>query len=235
MMKHALSFLWIAALLVGLAGCIGCGDDDPYEEEATDALVEEESDAPASDGEPQSIAEAMAQAGQAMQEAQNALGGAAAATEAVDFRRLKDLLPEELVDLERTSSEGQRNKVMGIQTSEAEGTYEGGDARIVLKYLDMGTMRSLAMFGFAWAMTEMDRESDTGFERTVEYEGFPAYEKCERSGERMRCSYQIIIGERFIASLDGTNVTRAMMEAAREDVPVRRLNAMRDEGVPESE
>lgn len=222
-----------------LAGClvifIGCGGgDDAAEDMPPEENVSSNENGNTNDNdneEPQSMAEAMGQAEQAMQQMQQAMGGDGEAVEPVDFRVLKDMLPEDLPGMERTNAKGEKTGMMGIKISQAEGEYRGEDnSRIEITILDMGTMKSAAMFGYAWLMAEIDRESDTGYERTTKYKGYPAYEKMERRGETERFESQVVVGERFIVSINANNASEDQIEAAREGIDYDDLEDRKNEG-----
>ncbi|HDL77306.1 MAG TPA: hypothetical protein ENG36_00875, partial [Lentisphaerae bacterium] len=92
----------------------------------------------------------------------------------IEFRKLKALLPDSFGKFERTSSSGERSSAFGISVSYAEATYGNDDGgQITIKLTDMGGMPGIsAMASGAWASVEMERETDTGFERTTEYKGY---------------------------------------------------------------
>ena len=90
---------------------------------------------------------------------------AAVGTDAVDFRVLKELLPEEINGMPRTSSDGEKNSAMGFTMSRAEARYEtqGTNASIRIEISDAGAMTGMAaMAAFAWASMDVDKESETG-------------------------------------------------------------------------
>ncbi len=211
--------------LIAWTGCGGCGDkaDEPG---ADDTEVSGSTTDDNTGDEPQSLGDAMNQAQKAVKDAM----GGGEGVEPVDFRKLRDLLPEDLPGMDRTNAEGQKSGMMGINVSQAEGTYEGDGGRITITIIDMGTLKGAAMFGYAWLMAEIDRESDDGYERTTKYKGFPAYEKMDRNGDQEDYSYQVVVGERFIVSFEGDNVTKAKMETARDRVPFGKLDDMKNEG-----
>ncbi|MGQ0702635.1 MAG: hypothetical protein ACT4PM_05830, partial [Gemmatimonadales bacterium] len=127
------------------------------------------------------------EAGRKMGEAIGGAAGAAAgaafaagakAEEPVDFRTLKELLPEDLPGMNRTSAEGEKAGAMGFVASHAEGRYQAdGGGNITVKITDVGAMAGMAAFAtFAWATAEIDRETESGYERTVSTKGYKGYE-----------------------------------------------------------
>ncbi|HMB89784.1 MAG TPA: hypothetical protein VKP65_02995 [Rhodothermales bacterium] len=225
MTKYYFLTILMVACLVVFTGCGG-------EEDGTDEAVPEENMAGHEDAnenesendEPESVADAMQQ----MQEAMSSNGEA---VEPVDFRVLRDMLPEDLPGMERTNTEGQKSGAMGIKMSEAQATYQGEDnSRVEITIIDMGTMKSAAMMGYAWLMAEIDRESDTSYERTTKYKGYPAYEKMEQRGNTERFESQVVVGERFVVAIEANNATEAQIEEARESIDYDDLESRKDEG-----
>lgn len=145
----------------------------------------------------------------------------------VDFRELKELLPEEVAGLHRVRHEGERSGAAGFTLSMAEARYEAedGSGRIKITIKDTGGLGALATMGMAaWLSVDVDRETERGYERTTRYEGFPAYEEFEsRDGDRGSAELAFIVGERFIVQLEGRDVRMEDMKDAAGDLPVRRL------------
>ncbi len=100
MTKQAFIYLFLF-LFMGVAstGCFGCFDSD--DDESSETVVVEEDNDDGTDEAPENLAEAMDQVQGALQKAFGGEGGTV--KESVDFRELKDLLPEEVDGLERTS------------------------------------------------------------------------------------------------------------------------------------
>ena len=128
----------------------------------------------------------------------------------VDFRELKELLPEEGAGLRRVSHEGQRTGAAGFTVSMAEARYEAddGSGTIKISVTDTGGFGGIATMGMAaWLNVDMDRETDRGYERTTKYEGYPAYEEFQSwDGDLGSAELSFFVGERFIVQLDGSDV-----------------------------
>jgi hypothetical protein len=216
MPRVAFAFL---ALLLFVAGC----QPDPAEPDARPERAAD--DRPAADG-PDAIADAIGQM----------FGGGGEGgrvTETVDFRALRDLLPEDLRGFERTDAGGEKTGMGGFNISRAEGDYRDADdpsRRIELQITDAGGFGRMMMFGATWMQMEVDRESSTGYERTTKFEGYPALEKFQDTN-RPRSELQLVVGDRFFVSADGQNVAMDELKAAVRAIDLDELEDMRDVGV----
>jgi hypothetical protein len=169
--------------------------------------------------------------------AMNALGAAMGAAnggkkvETVDYKVLKDMLPESIGNMKRTEATGERTAAMGMQISNAEGRYSSEDgASITVKLTDIGSMTGLAgMAAYAWAATDIDRESDTGYEKTSTYNGFKSHEKWDKSSKSGDIS--VLVGSRFVADVSGYNVEMDALKDALNKLDLKKLDGMKNVGV----
>ena len=176
------------------------------------------------------MADAMAKMGAAVG---GAVTGAAksmqTATEPVDFRELKNLLPAGIGAMKRTSSEGEKGGGFGFVVSHAEARYEGGGGHATVKITDPGNLSGMAAMAAMWMNLELDKESDTGYEKTGTANGrrfHEKYDKASKSGE-----YTVIVANRFIVEVDGNGIDMATMKKAIEQVNIAKLESMKDVGV----
>ena len=212
-----LPFFLALALLFGLAAC--GGDESPDEEGGLFSTLED--------------VNSLRKRGEAMQGRleQAAADAEKGPAETVDFRRLRDLLPETAASLTRTAQEGSKNGAAGFTVSQAEGTYESGDASATLAVSDLGGTGVAIMMAAAWTMTEIDQETDTSFERTTEIAGYPAYESFDT--ERRRGEMQLLVADRFLVKAAGSNVDPDVLRDLAQSVDLEQLADWRDEGRPE--
>ncbi len=170
------------------------------------------------------------QAGEAMKKMGTALSGSIK-VEPVDFRTLKDLLPDAIAGHKRISSEGSRTNFMGIASSKAEATYEDGKGgRIVLEVTDVGSLSGMTAMAFAWVNVEIDKEGTSGYERTTTVNGRKAYERYDkalRKGE-----LDVIVAGRFIVGAKATGVEMAVFKEAVAKLDLAKLEALRTQGLP---
>lgn len=147
----------------------------------------------------------------------------------VDFRRLKDLLPDSTADRPRTGSEGSRQGMGDFNVSQAEATYTvGADGRATVLVVDMGGAQAAMLFGAAWTLMSVDRETDSLYERTAQVEGYPGYESYNRSGRSGEV--QALVADRFLVKVSGQNVDDGTLRDLLRGVDLRALEGMRDEG-----
>lgn len=150
--------------------------------------------------------------------------------EPVDFRELKALLPESVAGMKRTEARGEKSGMGGLMVATAEASYGGdGERSVELKLVDMGGA-GLGMMGLAaWAMVEVDRETESGRERTGKLGGRPFHEKYDdkaHSGE-----FALVVGQRFLVEASGDNVDLQALKNAVAAVDLAKLEAMKDVGV----
>lgn len=164
--------------------------------------------------------EALSELEKSMQEANNG-----ERVDPVDFRDLKELLPERINGMDRISSEGERSGWGGFKVSTAQAEYEDGDKRLDISIVDAGGMMGLAKIGLAaWAEAEVDRETEHGYERTTTIDGYKAFEKYDSRSENGEVS--IIINERFIVNIEGRNIAERDLKRALRKLDLRKLERM---------
>jgi len=121
--------------------------------------------------------------------------------EAVDFRELKALLPERLAGLDRTSLEGEKTGMAGLKYSVAKAKYGKGDTKVDINIVDGAGFAGIVTGFAAWSMVEVDRETDTGYERTTKIDGHKAFEKYDSRTKDGQLS--VILEDRFIINIEG--------------------------------
>jgi len=175
-----------------------------------------------------------ANVGDAMAAMGAAISGAANAgkkVETVDYQQLKALLPESLPGMRRTDASGEKSAAMGMQISNAEGRYRADDgSSATVKIADIGSMTGLAgMAAYAWARVDVDREGDTGYEKTSTFNGYKSHEKYDKQNKSGEIS--VLVGDRFVVEVDGNNVDMDAIKSALGKVDLGKLNSMKGQGV----
>jgi hypothetical protein len=151
--------------------------------------------------------------------------------EVIDFRTLKEMLPESVGGMKRTEATGEKNAAMGMQVSTATARYQNEQSSYAkVTITDIGSMTGLAgMAAYAWAMTEFDRETGTGYEKTTKYQGHKAVEKYDRQSKFGEIS--VLVGDRFVVAAEGNEVDMDALKAAVGAVNLGKLEGMKNQGV----
>ena len=143
----------------------------------------------------------------------------------VDFRELKALLPASVPDGKRVSASGEKSGALGMTVSFAEGRYEVGGGSIEIKISDFGGTGFATMMAAAWASGEIDRETETGFERTTTINGNKAKEEYDSANKAG--STDVLVAGRFLVEVSGDDVSAEAIRAAVEKVDLAKLAALK--------
>ena len=142
---------------------------------------------------------------------------------AIDPNVLKGLLPDNVAGAPRTEISAVTAGAAGMGGSDAEATYQNGDAHITLKVADIAAAGGFAALAGAVNVQE-DRETATGYEKVQTINGRLTTEKYDnqaKSGE-----YSIMVGNRSLISADGSGVSMDQLKAAVASVGPDRLEAL---------
>ena len=237
--NRMLVFIPFALACVMLFG--GCGKTKEMEAaEAAAAKIAEAAkkmEQAAKSGVPQSPQEAIKQGADAIAAASGMIGAmmggdGKGTVEPVDFRALKALLPETISGLKRGEESGEKAGAMGIKVSHAQARYAGGgDKSLRLKITDAGSMSGFAGLASAgWALVDIDRESEAGYEKTSSVDGRKMYEKWnknDKSGE-----VNVIVSSRFIIEIRGSGIEMKDLKQAIAAIDLKKLAALHSAAPP---
>jgi hypothetical protein len=137
----------------------------------------------------------------------------------VDVEKFKALLPERMGAYARTEISTGGAAGMGG----ANATYENGDKRLEVSVVDMGGMGALGGLAGAFGANSTTENAD-GYERVQTVDGRMTMEKLSRSNNT--ASYGVMVANRFMLSVDGTNVSPQEVKDAANTVGVSRLEAL---------
>ncbi len=183
-------------------------------------------------------AAAKGDAGAAMGEAMKALGvlsGAAGAAsggnfDPVDFRKLKETLPQELVGFEKAESSGERTNMFGISVSLAKQEFRTADGsrRVTFEITDPGSLAGPFALANVWLNLEIDKETSSGYEKTSTVSGRKLHEKWNKSNKHGEAT--LVVGNRFMVEVDAHGVEMNDVKSLLGKIDVSKLEAMKAEG-----
>jgi hypothetical protein len=188
----------------------GCGNKEKEEEEKKEEA--EKSDSPAD-------------ALQAFADKAKAIGDRET-VDPIDFRKLKELLPEKLVGLDRTEATGEKSGAMGFTVSTAQGKYKTGEESIDVEIVDTGGIAGVSTMALAaWSMAEIDKETTNGYEKTTKIDGYKAFEKYNtesKSGE-----INVLVGDRYLVNIDGNNISIDQLKEVLKEIDLAKLSDLK--------
>ena len=211
-MTKTISILFVTILLI-LSGCGKGGDNQPNDNQNSDEKTGIKS--------MDDFVDNMKDVQKNMEEGQK--------YEVVDFRDLKALLPESLGDLKRANAEGEKSGSMGFTISKAEADYNNEDysQSMDIEITDLAGASGFAgLAAWGWAMVDIDKETETGYEKTTKFKGHKAYEKYDN--EYQNGSIEVLVSGRFMVSVSGNNVPMEMIKSSIDEIDFAQLESMKD-------
>ena len=147
----------------------------------------------------------------------------------VDHNKLKEMLPEKLAGLTRKEATAERTGFGNVKVSTALATYRGdGNNRdtpeVSLQIFDYGPNSMLIQGMTAWTKTNVDRESDDGFSKSLKIQDQPAiqdYLNVAKAGQM-----QVLVGERFLVSISTANLSVEQFKKLGDELKLKELAAL---------
>lgn len=177
--------------------------------------------------------------GAAVGDMMKALGGMAGAAagaagagsfEPIDFRKLKEALPQELAGFEKGESSGEKNNAFGISVSEAKQSFRTADGNKSVRFeiTDPGSLAGPFALANMWMNVEIDKETGDGYEKTSTAGGRKLHEKWSKSGQHG--SVQMVVGNRFMVDVDAQGIEMTDVKSLIRKIDVAKLEAMKGDG-----
>jgi hypothetical protein len=138
-------------------------------------------------------------------------------------------MPAELNGLKRSECKGEKNKVAEMSISQVTAKFKKGDEdgapEIEVQVIDYSNVQMAEGLSAAWTALEIDKESDSGFEKTVKVAGNPGFltwKKDDKHGQ-----LQLLVGKRFILSLQTHNLPLEQVLKIAEALALDKLAALK--------
>lgn len=146
------------------------------------------------------------------------------AVEPVSVETLKAFLPAKLVGMDRGEVYTDTMTIMEVETTEAYAEYAkiSGPGDMKLSITDVGNATGpVSMVMTGWVMTEVNKESDTEYEKTTTFQGYKALEEYKNAGPSG--TFTVVVANRFVVELSGSRVTMETLKEAMGQVDLKRL------------
>jgi hypothetical protein len=139
----------------------------------------------------------------------------------VDFHELKAMLPASLPGMQRSEASGQSGEAMGMKGSSATARYsDGANASIRIEIADLGSLSGLAALAGKFD-PNMEKETDTGYERTRRIDGQLVHERYDRRAKSGEVG--VLIASRFNVTVEGSGVDAAALTGALKAIDLSSL------------
>ncbi|MBN1326537.1 MAG: hypothetical protein JW996_01175 [Candidatus Cloacimonetes bacterium] len=173
--------------------------------------------------EPQNPEEAMEQIGKFLSGGQE--------IETVDYKELKAMLPGKLENLTLINSSAEKNAVWGIEVSEASSSYQSDSGTSInLSITDLGGMSALTTIaGFAWTVSDYEKEDVNGYEKTTIYKGYKAIEEFKK--DTGYAKLDILVADRFVVAANGYHTGIEEIKKALNEIDLKKLEGMKNYGI----
>lgn len=146
------------------------------------------------------------------------------AIEPVSHRELKAVMPDDFAGIPRTNYEGSTNGAFGMKVSVADAEFSEEGKRVNMQICDTGGM-GMAMMGMAaWSSIEVDKETNNGYERTTEFDGYKAYEKYNSKSKSGQLS--IMVDKRFVINCEFRGMEMDDVKDELEDMDLSDLKSL---------
>ena len=153
--------------------------------------------------------------------------GSREAVDPIDFRKLKELMPEKIAGMSRTEATGEKSGAMGFTVSTASAKYKGeGEENLNIEIVDTGGIAGVSTMALAgWSMAEIDKETTTGYEKTTKIEGYKAFEKYDNEGKSGEVN--VLVADRFVVNVQGDHITVDQLKNALKDLDLAKLGNLK--------
>jgi hypothetical protein len=144
----------------------------------------------------------------------------------VDFHKLQELMPEQAVGVPRSNVDGENMDIGELSMSRARADYlkpdsDGSDPNAAIEIADYGASPQLVAGMAAWRMAPVNIQNDEGYQRTVKFKEYPAFETYTRDGDARQM--MILVADRFLVTLQTNHVSEADLKQLAESLPWEEL------------
>jgi len=148
----------------------------------------------------------------------------------MDYHKLKEVMPDQIAGVKRSKNEGEKLSMAEFVMSKASAEYAKSDAgekdpHATIEIVDYAASPQMAVGMTAWQSLQLDRESDSGFERAVKIKDQPAYETFQNDGQSGQIN--VFVGGRYLVTVQTTNVSADDLKKLADSLPIDKLLALK--------
>lgn len=153
----------------------------------------------------------------------------AAKAQPIDFRKLKEFMPEEAAGVKRSSHDGENMNIGDMAMTKASADYtkpdsDGSDAHANIEVVDYGAAPQMVAGMTAWRTVPVNIENDEGYQRTAKFKDYPAFQIYAKDGESRQMI--LLVSDRFLVTIQAGHVSEANFKKLTEGLPWDKLTAL---------
>ena len=144
--------------------------------------------------------------------------------EPVSAGTLKEFLPATLAGMKRGQSDAKQMGMMGSNVASAQADYQASDGSDMLELMimDLGNVSGPMRMGITgWTLAQVDRKTDTGYEKTTTYQGYKGIEEYDRQDQHGK--FRVFVGDRFVVEVTGDRTTMETIKQAMGQIDLKKL------------
>jgi hypothetical protein len=145
--------------------------------------------------------------------------------EPVEMGTLKSFLPAKLTGMKRADAVVERNQMMGVDMAVARARYETANSTIRIVIMDVGNLSGPMKMGMTgWTMAQYNRETETGYEKTITYKGYKGmeeYDNSEKDG-----GMRVFVADRFVVEVHGNQTSVDVIKKAMDEIDLKKLASL---------
>ena len=144
----------------------------------------------------------------------------------VDFRKLKEFMPDQLGGVKRSSNKGEKIAAGEMVITQAQAEYAKAepaenDPSVNVEIFDYSGAGDMAAVATAWQQLQIDKESDDGYERTTKIKEQPAFETYQNAAKSGQV--QLWVGGRFYVNVQTRNLPADQVKKVVESLPIEKM------------
>jgi len=144
----------------------------------------------------------------------------------VDYNKLKELMPDKVIGIDRSTNEGEKQELNEWRMSRARAEYmkpdsDGSDPSATIEIMDFGAAPHLVQGMTAWRSVPLNIENDDGYQRTGKFKEFPCITSYAKDGETH--TMMILVADRYLVNIETNHVKEEDFKTFTESLPVEKL------------
>jgi len=148
----------------------------------------------------------------------------------IDYKKLKESLPETIAGLKRTEASGEKSGFGAMKISQAHASYAKDKEKpeagtIELMIIDHGANKDVVQGIGQLLKFEIDKEGDEGFQKTLKIQEQPAMQQYTNEGKSG--TLQILVSDRYYITINTTGLSADEFKKIGDELKLKDIAALK--------